>query len=162
MQIRLPITNYSIVWHLPPLADPGPCRLSIQLALLSSFNCLSNLPATSLRRAASLAWGEIIEAVSARSRQARRTLQIPPWKGHPGRSWSNLVGKHLAAPDVFFSCGHELCWSKPTIESSNFYWFGQHSWRWFVVLATRLCYYRDIFENMGTALQESKENRLVI
>ena len=87
MQIRLPITNYSIVWHLPPLADPGPCRLAIQLALLSSFNCLSSLPATSLRRAASLAWGEIIEAVSARSRQARRTLQIPPWKDHPGISW---------------------------------------------------------------------------
>ena len=78
------------------------------------------------------------EAVSAKARQGE-TLQIPPWKGHPGRWWSNLVEEHLAAPDVFFSCGQELCWSKPTIESLNFYWFGQHSWRWFVVLATKLC-----------------------
>ena len=39
--------DYINMWHLPPLADPGPRKLAIQLALLSSFNCLSNLPATS-------------------------------------------------------------------------------------------------------------------
>ena len=37
----------------------APHRFAIQVALLSSFNCLSNLPATSRLRAASLAWGEI-------------------------------------------------------------------------------------------------------
>ena len=51
--------DYINMWHLPPLADPGPRRLAIQLALLSSLNCLSNLPATSLLRAASLACGEM-------------------------------------------------------------------------------------------------------
>ena len=51
--------DYINMWHLPPLADPGPRKLAIQLALLSSFNCLSNLPATSRLRAASLAWGDI-------------------------------------------------------------------------------------------------------
>ena len=51
--------DYINMLHLPPLADPDPRKLAIQLALLSSFNCLSNLPATSRLRAASLAWGEI-------------------------------------------------------------------------------------------------------
>ena len=60
MQIKvLAKADYINMWHLPPLADPGPRRLAIQLALLSSLNCLSNLPATSLLRAASLACGEM-------------------------------------------------------------------------------------------------------
>ena len=29
--------DYINMWHLPPLADPGPRKLAIQLALLSSF-----------------------------------------------------------------------------------------------------------------------------
>ena len=50
--------DYINMWHLPPLADdPGPCTLAIQLALLSYLNCNSNLPVTSLLRAASLACG---------------------------------------------------------------------------------------------------------
>ena len=51
--------DYINMWHLPPLADPGSRRLAIQLALLSSLNCLSNMPATSLLRAVSLACGEM-------------------------------------------------------------------------------------------------------
>ena len=38
--------NQIKVWHLPLLADPGPAKLAIQLALLSSRICLSILPAT--------------------------------------------------------------------------------------------------------------------
>ena len=60
MQIKvLAKADYNNVWHLPPLADPGPRKLAIQLALLSSLNCLSNLPATSLLQAASLACREM-------------------------------------------------------------------------------------------------------
>ena len=73
---QLQITNYSIVWHLPPLAEPGPCRLAIQLALLSSFNCLSSLPATSLRRAASLAWGEITPTREIRHWACALAMQV--------------------------------------------------------------------------------------
>ena len=51
--------NQINVWHLPLLADPGPAKLAIQLALLSSRICLSILPATSLLLAASLALGVI-------------------------------------------------------------------------------------------------------
>ena len=47
--------NQISVWHLPLLADLGPAKLAIQLALLSSRICLSLLPATSLLLAASLA-----------------------------------------------------------------------------------------------------------
>ena len=56
MQIKvLAKADYIKMWHLPPL----PRRLAIQLALLSSLNCLSNMPATSLLRAVSLACGEM-------------------------------------------------------------------------------------------------------
>ena len=76
LDYQIQITNYSIVWHLPPLADPGPCRLAIQLALLSSFNCLSSLPATSLRRAASLAWGEITPTREIRHWACALAMQV--------------------------------------------------------------------------------------
>ena len=46
-------------WHRPLLAQPGPRREAIHCAFLSSFICASNLIATCLLPAASLAAGEI-------------------------------------------------------------------------------------------------------
>ena len=68
--------DYINMWHLPPLADPGPRKLAIQLALLSSFNCLSNLPATSRLRAASLAWGDITPIREIRHWACALTMQV--------------------------------------------------------------------------------------
>ena len=64
------------MWYLPPLADPGPRKLAIQLALLSSLNCLSNLPATSRLRAASLAWGDITPIREIRHWACALTMQV--------------------------------------------------------------------------------------
>ena len=68
--------DYINMWHLPPLADPGPRKLAIQLAFLSSFNCLSNLPATSRLRAASLAWGDITPIREIRHWACALTMQV--------------------------------------------------------------------------------------
>ena len=44
---------------MPLLAQPGPLRLAIHWAFLSSLHCLSTLPCTSLLWAAPLAAGEM-------------------------------------------------------------------------------------------------------
>ena len=51
-------------------------RPAIQFALLSSLNCLSILPAASLRWAASLAWGEMTPTREMRHWAWARTMQV--------------------------------------------------------------------------------------
>ena len=64
------------MWQRPCRAQPGPLRLAIQWALLSSLSSLSILPATSRLLAASLACGVITPTLEMRHWACALTIVV--------------------------------------------------------------------------------------
>ena len=69
-------SSYAPMWQRPLLAHPGPRRLAIHWAALSSRICLSILPVTSLLCAACLASGEITPTREIKHCACALTIQL--------------------------------------------------------------------------------------